>query len=262
MAKTILEKVDPSDSAKISREKAEAETASLQQRMYDLLYLMYAHNRYSLLVILQGIDTSGKDGVVRHIFSGANPQGVRVFSFKRPTEEEVRHDFLWRCHRFTPESGYTVVFNRSYYEEVSTVRVHPELLEAEHIPDELLKRKDFFERRFERINEFEKLLSERGTVVLKFFLHISKKEQLERIEKRLKDRSKNWKFSEDDVKERKYWDKYMDAFAKMIEGTDTKHAPWHVIPADHKWYRNYLISKTIVDALEGLDMKFPKAKKD
>lgn len=244
------------------KDKVEAlkKTEILQKKLYDLLYLMFAHNQYSLLIILQGIDTAGKDGTVRHIFAGANPQGIKVFSFKRPTLEEFRHDFLWRCHLHTPESGLAAIFNRSYYEEVTTVMVHPELLKEQHIPEEILNRPDFFQRRYDRINDFEKLLVQKGTVIVKFFLHISKKEQKLRIDERLENRSKNWKFSAEDVKERKHWDEYMTSFKKMLAATTTKHAPWVVVPADNKWYRDYIVSKTLVDALAQLKMSFPKAK--
>ncbi len=241
--------------------KAIDKTESLQKKLYDLLYLMFAHNQHSLLIILHGIDTAGKDGTVRHIFAGANPQGIRVFSFKRPTLEEFRHDFLWRCHLHTPESGLAAIFNRSYYEEVTTAMVHPNLLKEQHIPEEIRKRSDFFERRYERINDFEKLLVQKGTVIVKFFLHISKSEQQVRINERLKNRSKNWKFSMEDVKERKHWNEYMVAFEKMLAATTTKHAPWTIVPADNKWYRDYIVSKTLVETLEKLKMSFPKAKK-
>jgi len=261
MSKSVLKKIDPASTGKF-KNKVEAlkKIQDLQQEMYDLLYLMFAHNQYSLLIILQGIDTSGKDGAVRHLFSSANPQGIHVYSFKKPTEIELRHDFLWRCHLRTPECGLTAIFNRSYYEEVTTVKVHPDLLKAQNIPAASLERDDFFGRRYQHINDFEKMLTQKGTVVLKFFLHISKDEQKRRLQDRLKDSKRNWKFSADDVKERHYWDDYMEVFDEMIEATDTKHAPWHVIPANNKWYRDYLISKTTVEALRELKMSFPKVK--
>lgn len=259
MAKLKLRDIDPATTGKFKdKEDATESIHELQKKMYDLLYLMFAHDRHSLLIILQGIDTSGKDGAVRHLFASANPQGLRVFSFKKPSVLELRHDFLWRCHRHVPECGLATIFNRSYYEEVTTVMVHPEYLQAQNIPDELLQRDDFFTRRYHRINDFEKMLAQRGTLVLKFFLHISKAEQKQRLQVRLRDSTKNWKFSADDVKERRYWDKYMDVFEKMIVHTGTKHAPWHVIPADNKWYRDYLISKITVEALSNLKMSFPK----
>lgn len=262
MSKLLLSKIDPTDTGRFkNKEEALTEISDLQQKMYDLLYLMFAHDRYSLLIILQGIDTSGKDGAIRHLFASANPQGLRVHSFKKPSDEELRHDFLWRCHLRTPESGLATIFNRSYYEEVTTVMVHPELLQAQHIPHELLKSKDFFERRYHRINDFEKMLAQKGTVVLKFLLHISKDEQKKRIEDRLKDSTRNWKFSEADVQERRYWNQYMKSFEKMIQHTSTDHAQWHVIPANNKWYRDYLITKKIVESLSQLSMKFPQVKR-
>lgn len=245
----------------LSKDKVEAleQTAILQKKVYDLLYLMFAHNQHSLLIILHGIDTAGKDGTVRHIFTAANPQGIKVFSFKKPTVAEFRHDFLWRCHLHTPESGLTAIFNRSYYEEVTTAMVHPEFLKEQHIPEQIRDRSDFFKRRYDRINDFEKLLTENGTIVIKFFLHISKKEQKLRIEERLNNRTKNWKFSIEDIKERKHWDKYMKSFEKMLVATTTQRAAWTIVPADNKWYRDYIVSKTIVEVLSKLKMSFPKA---
>ena len=261
MEKLNLKKISPSKHPHCeNRDDAVQETEELQKELYDLLYLMFAHDRHSLLIILHGIDTAGKDGTVRHIFSAANPQGIKVFSFKRPSIEEFRHDFLWRCHQHTPESGLATIFNRSYYEEVTTAMVHPEFLKEQHIPDEILTRDDFFERRYDRINDFEKLLVQKGTVVIKLFLHISKDEQKIRIKERLKNLDKNWKFSSEDVKERKHWDEYMSSFQKMFNATSTKHCPWTVIPADEKWYRDYMVSKTIVEALQKLRMSFPKVK--
>jgi PPK2 family polyphosphate:nucleotide phosphotransferase len=244
-----------------SKEDAVDLTNKLQKKLYDLLYLMFAHDRYSLLIILHGIDTAGKDGTVRHIFSGGNPQGIKVFSFKKPSTEEFRHDFLWRCHLHVPECGLTTIFNRSYYEEVTTSMVHPEFLIEQRIPDELRNKNDFFEQRYERINEFEKMLTQKGTLIVKFFLHISKKEQKIRIDERLKNLSKNWKFSIGDVKNRKFWNKYRDSFEKMLSATSTKNSPWTIVPADNKWYRDYIVSKTLVERLEHLNMSFPKAKR-
>ena len=259
MARQTLAEIDSTTTGQFkSKEQADEATKILNTKIYDLLYLMFAHDKFSLLIILHGIDTSGKDGAVRHIFSTANPQGIRVYSFKQPTPEEQRHDFLWRCHLHTPESGRAVIFNRSYYEEVTTVRVHPELLESQRIPSRLLGRKDFFEQRYESINDFEKLLTNKGTVVLKLFLHISKDEQKRRFKDRLRDPKRNWKFSEADITERKFWSNHMKVFNKMLKHTSTDHAPWHVIPADHKWYRDYLISKAMFDSLSELKMSFPK----
>ncbi len=258
-----LKKINPNDSGSFqNKDEAKSATEKYLARMYDLLYLMFAHGRYSLLIILHGIDASGKDGTVERIFSGANPQGMRVYSFKQPSEEELRHDFLWRCHRCLPESGYAAIFNRSYYEEVTTVQVHPEYLKAQHLPDEIVKDPQFFEKRYACINDFERMLTEKGTVVLKLFLHISKDEQKERLQERLEDRRKNWKFSEADITERKYWDQYQSVFERMLNKTSTAHAPWQVIPANHKWYRDYLTIKAIVEALEQMKMKYPRAQKN
>ncbi len=260
MGKLKLFEADAATTGKFeSKDEALDESKKLQEQLYDLLYLMFAHDKHSMLVILQGIDTSGKDGVVRHLFASANPQGIRVFSFKKPSAEELRHDIFWRCHKHTPESGLAAIFNRSYYEEVTTVMVHPELLKLQRIPEMSSDLKGLFKSRYEHINAFEKMLSQRGTVVLKFFLHISKVEQKERLKARLKDRKRNWKFSEADVVERKYWDKYMDSYEKMLKFTHTKHAPWHIVPANTKWYRDYLISKITVEALAKLKMSFPKS---
>lgn len=260
MAKIKLSEIDPNDTGKFKNKKdVEADTEKYLEKLYQQLYLMFAHGRYSLLVILHGIDASGKDGTINHIFSGANPQAMKTFSFKRPSDEELRHDFLWRCHKHVPEVGYATIFNRSYYEEVTTVMVHPELLKEQHLPDNVLKDKNIFKKRYEQINDFEKMLCARGTQVIKFLLHISKDEQKQRLDERLDDRTKNWKFSEDDLKERKLWDDYMDAFEKMVNATNTQHSPWHVIPANHKWYRNHQVSKLIVERLADLKMSFPKS---
>lgn len=242
-----------------NKEAALEATAELQKQLYDLLYLMFAEGKHSLLVILHGIDTSGKDGVVRHLFASANPQGLKVFSFKKPSAEELGQDFLWRCHRVTPESGHAVIFNRSYYEEVTTVQVHPELLKLQDLPDWVTSDSKIFDKRYEQINDFEKMLSYNGTLVVKFLLDISKAEQKERLSERLKDRSKNWKFSAGDLEERKFWDQYMKIFKKMVKRTDTAHGRWHVIPSDKKWRRNYLITEILVEALSKLKMQFPKA---
>ncbi len=261
MEKIELSQIDPTFQSKSeTREDVESETEKYLSRMFNLLYKMNAQSQWSLLIILQGIDASGKDGTVTHLFSGANPQGMRVHSFKEPSKEELMHDFLWRCHVEVPQRGETVIFNRSYYEEVTTVKVHKDLLKSQNLPSKLLS-KGIFEKRYQSIVDFEKLLVESGTKVLKFFLHISKKEQKKRFEERLKNPEKKWKFSKGDLKERKYWDEYMDVFTQMINRTHSEHAPWYVIPADKKWYRNYAVSKIIVDELESLKMSFPKSGK-
>jgi PPK2 family polyphosphate:nucleotide phosphotransferase len=259
MPKHKLKKIDPASTGKFKREdQASGETEAMLKELYDQLYMMYADGRHSLVIILHGIDASGKDGTVAHIFKGANPQGIKVFSFKRPTEVELRHDMFWRCHMHMPEAGSAAIFNRSYYEEVTTVRVHPEMLNSQFLPRKTAKSKNLFRDRMDQINEFEKIMQKNGTVVLKFFLHISKEEQKVRLAERIRDRRKNWKFSEGDIEERKYWKDYMHAFQDMIDHTSTKHSPWHVIPADHKWYRNYLVTKILLDRIRELKMEFPK----
>jgi PPK2 family polyphosphate:nucleotide phosphotransferase len=255
-----LKDINPSSTGSYtSKEEGLKITQDYQKKIYDLLYLMFAEGKHALLIILHGIDTSGKDGVVRHLFASANPQGLRVSSFKYPSSEELKHDFFWRCHKEAPERGYTSIFNRSYYEEITTVKIHPEYLKAQNLPDSILKQKDLFKRRCEQINNFEEMLCQNGTHVVKFFLHISKGEQKERLKERLEDHTKNWKFSEQDIKERKFWNQYMKVFGEMIESTNKKHAPWFIVPADKKWYRNLLISKILVETLEDFSMRYPKA---
>jgi PPK2 family polyphosphate:nucleotide phosphotransferase len=219
--------------------------------------VQYASNRYAVLMILQGMDASGKDGAVRHVMSGVNPQGCRVYSFKQPTEEELAHDFLWRTSLYLPERGRIAIFNRSYYEEVLVVRVHPELLGGEKIPGKLVT-ENIWQERFEDINSFERYLSGNGIIVLKIFLHLSKKEQKRRFLERLEDTEKNWKFSMSDVLERQHWEKYMRAYEDMIRNTSTKHAPWYVVPADHKWFARLVVAEAIIGAMESLDLSFPK----
>ena len=257
--KLQLNTIDPGDTQPYkNKESAEADTEKYLKKLYDLLYLMYAENRRALLIILHGIDASGKDGTVRHLFAGANPQGIRVFSFKKPTEEELRHDFFWRCHRHTPETGYATIFNRSYYEEVTTLKVHPEYLKDRPKIREIAYDEKKKKKRYQQINDFERILCENGTAVIKFFLHISKSEQKKRLTERLEDPTKNWKFSLDDIKERKYWSAYMKAFDQMLDKTNTEHAPWYVIPANEKWCRNLRVSKILVERLSQLEMKFPR----
>jgi PPK2 family polyphosphate:nucleotide phosphotransferase len=242
----------------INKEAILADTQKLQKKLYDLLYLMFADGKRSLLIILHGIDASGKDGVVRHLFESANPQGLKVFSFKEPSAQELHHDFLWRCHQVTPEAGQAVIFNRSYYEEVTTVQVTPNLLKNQRLPTEVVKDPNLFKKRYEHIRNFEKMLNDNGTVIVKFLLDISKDEQKARLTARLTDPSKNWKFSLADLKARRSWDQHMRVFKKMVKNTSTPYAPWHVIPADKKWYRNFLVTQILVDALLNLDMRFPK----
>ncbi|ACF12826.1 protein of unknown function DUF344 [Chloroherpeton thalassium ATCC 35110] len=243
----------------LTADEAKSQNKANLKAIYDLHYTMYAEDKQSLLIILQGIDASGKDGSVRHLCTGLNPQGFHVYSFKTPTTEETRHDYLWRVHKVAPAHGEIVICNRSYYEEVTVVKIHPEFLVPQKISaasglDEI------FERRYRQINDFERMLAETGTRVLKFFLHISKKEQKKRLEERLRNPMKKWKFSEKDVAERAFWSQYMQVFDEMLAATHTEYAPWYVIPADKKWYRNYLLGQIVRRELESFRMEFPKPK--
>jgi PPK2 family polyphosphate:nucleotide phosphotransferase len=225
-------------------------------RLAELQEKLYAQDRWAILLILQAMDAAGKDSTIKHVMSGVNPQGCQVHSFKTPSVEELQHDFLWRTSCALPERGQIGIFNRSYYEEVLVVRVHPELLAPEKIPADLM-RDNVWQRRFEEINGFERYLSSNGFVVLKFFLHLSKKEQKKRFFERLEDPDKNWKFSVNDALERQHWEKYMRAYEDMIQNTSTKHAPWYVVPADHRWFSRLVVAEAVIDALEGLDLAFP-----
>jgi PPK2 family polyphosphate:nucleotide phosphotransferase len=222
---------------------------------------LYAQDRWALLLVIQAMDAAGKDGVIKHVMSGVNPQGCDVHSFKTPSIEELNHDYLWRAHSRVPERGMIGIFNRSYYEEVLVVRVHPTLLENQKLPDPLIT-KHIWDQRYEDINAFEHYLTRNGVVICKFFLHISKKEQKKRFLQRLEDSKKNWKFSMADVKERGYWKDYQEAYEEMIQNTATKHAPWYVIPADNKWYTQLIVASAIISTLEELDLCFPDVDKD
>jgi PPK2 family polyphosphate:nucleotide phosphotransferase len=221
---------------------------------------LYAQDRWALLVVIQGMDAAGKDGVIKHVMSGVNPQGCDVHAFKTPSNEELNHDYLWRAHRCVPERGKIGIFNRSYYEEVLVVRVHPTLLQAQRLPDSSIT-KHIWEQRYDDINTFEHYLTRNGIVIRKFFLHVSKEEQKKRFLERLEDSKKNWKFSMADVKERAYWKDYQEAFEETIQNTATKHAPWYVVPADHKWYTQLIVASAIITALEELDLSFPDVDK-
>jgi PPK2 family polyphosphate:nucleotide phosphotransferase len=225
------------------------------QRLEKLQEKLAASRSHAVLIVLQGMDSSGKDGAIKHVMSGANPQGVDVHAFKRPTEEELGHDFLWRCQKVLPERGRIGIFNRSYYEDVLIVRVHPELLQSEGLD---ANRPDIWHKRFEDINAFERHLTRNGTCVLKIFLHISKDEQRRRLLARLDDPSKNWKFSVSDATEREYWDQYIAAYEQMLGATSTENAPWYVVPADHKWFSRTAIGEIVTDTLDSLDLHYPK----
>ncbi len=239
--------------------KAEAEKLLKEgvEKLADLQDKLYAQDSYALLLVFQAMDAAGKDGVIKHVMSGVNPQGCQVYSFKAPSSEELDHDYMWRAVTRMPERGRIGIFNRSYYEEVLVVRVHPELLAAEHIPPGLIT-KDVWKERFEDINSYERYLTRNGIVIRKFFLNLSKKEQKRRFLARLDEPEKNWKFSAADIKERACWGDYMEAFEDMIHHTATSDAPWHVIPADNKWFTRIAVAEAVIDTLESLKLSYPK----
>jgi PPK2 family polyphosphate:nucleotide phosphotransferase len=218
--------------------------------------LLYAADTWSVLIVLQAMDAAGKDGTIKHVMSGVNPQGCQVYSFKQPSDEELDHNFLWRCWKAVPERGRIGIFNRSYYEEVLVVRVHPEFLTAQRLPDQDFD-EQFWQARYDDINHFERHLTRNGTAILKFFLHVSKEEQRERFLARLDEPEKHWKFSAKDVAERAYWDDYMRAFEEAISATSTEWAPWYIIPADHKWVSRALVANIIAATIQSLDLEFP-----
>ncbi len=220
--------------------------------------LHYASNRYALLLIFQAMDAAGKDGTIRHVMSGVNPQGCQVFSFKQPSAEELQHDFLWRTTKCLPERGRIGIFNRSYYEEVLIVRVHPDLLRTEGIPDNVLEDDRIWKQRYRSIVDFENHLYRNGTRIAKFFLHLSKEEQRKRFLDRIIDSEKNWKFSESDIKERKYWKNYMNTYEHCLSATGTEKAPWYIIPADDKENARLIVSQIVIDTLQGLRLAYPK----
>jgi PPK2 family polyphosphate:nucleotide phosphotransferase len=220
--------------------------------------LLYASDTWSVLVIFQAMDAAGKDSTIKHVMSGINPQGCRVYSFKHPSDEELDHTFLWRCIKVLPERGRIGIFNRSYYEEVLIVKVHPELVRAERIPDADPEAKKFWKHRYENINAFERHLTHNGTVVIKFFLHLSKEEQCRRFLERVNNPAKYWKFSPSDLSERAYWDDYMRAYEKMLTETSTEWAPWYVIPADRKWVTRSLVSQILTTSIARLDLRYPE----
>ena len=242
------------------RDKAEA-AEKLQadiKRLARLQDVLYAQNTYALLVIFQAMDAAGKDGTIRHVMSGVNPQGTQVYSFKAPSPEELDHDYLWRSFKALPERGRIGIFNRSYYEEVLIVRVHPEILGHQQLPPETKNRKGIWRHRFEEINDFERYLYRNGVHVLKFFLNVSKEEQKRRFLARINTPEKNWKFSVGDAKERAFWDDYMGAFEDAFNHTSTRWAPWHIIPADHKWFTRAAVADIIISKLKSLDLTYPQ----
>jgi PPK2 family polyphosphate:nucleotide phosphotransferase len=250
--KLNLAKFDPDETGDYKKNDdgktaAKAETAKLIAKLDRFQERLYANAKQSLLIVLQGMDTSGKDGTIRHVMSGVNPQGCKVVAFKTPSKDELAHDFLWRVHREAPPKGFIGIFNRSHYEDVLITRVHG------WVSDKVAK------RRFDQIKAFEELLVENGTAVLKFFLHISKDKQKERLEERVQDPEKRWKWSSGDLEERKLWNGYMKAFEDVISETSTEQAPWYIVPANRKWYRNLVVADRVVDALEDMKLKTPPA---
>ncbi len=244
----------------LDKEKAEKILEANRKRLNDFQERLYAQDRWSLLLIFQGMDAAGKDSAIKSIFEGVNPQGCEVYSFKQPTSHELDHDFMWRCMVALPERGRIGIFNRSYYEECLVTRVHPEFLVDEKIPPKLIT-KNIWRERFEDISAIERYLSRNGTVILKFFLNVSKQEQRERFLDRLDQPAKNWKFSMNDIKERALWPRYMAVYQDIVRHTSTAVAPWHVVPADHKWFARVVIGSAIVGALETLNLHFPRADK-
>jgi PPK2 family polyphosphate:nucleotide phosphotransferase len=253
-----LKDVDPADTGKL---KSPEKAAKLLQHSVELLSefqeKLYAQERWALLLIFQAMDAAGKDGTIKHVLSGVNPQGCEVTSFKGPSALELDHDFLWRSTKALPERGRIGIFNRSYYEEVLVVRVHPDFLEKQTLPPKLVT-KDIWKERFADIRAFESYLGRNGVIVRKFFLHVSKAEQRRRFLERLNEPKKHWKFSAADVKERGHWDEYMVAYEDMIRHTATKHSPWHVVPADNKWFTHLVVASAIIETMESLGLHFPK----
>ncbi len=248
MAKIRLNNVDTRAPKKFNKEQIKKELQKLKFKLEELQNLLYAESKHALLAVIQGMDASGKDGAVKNVFDSVNPMGCRVISFKAPSSTEMKHDFLWRIHQNVPEKGMIHVFNRSHYEDVLIQRVH------QWVDMKTVK------QRYEHINNFEKLMQETGTTVLKFYLHVSEEEQLVRLNERLSDKTKMWKYNENDLKEREYWNDYMRAYEDAFQNCST-HAPWEIVPADQNWYKEYVIAKRVVDTLENFKMKFPRLKK-
>jgi len=255
-----LKDIDPGDIGELDDEDKPRAKEALQlgiEVLADLQDVLYAQDRWSVLLIFQAMDAAGKDGAIKHVLSGVNPQGCEVHSFKAPTSEDLDHDYLWRCMKRLPERGRIGIFNRSYYEETLVVRVHPELLAKQKLPEKCVSKK-IWEERFEDIRNFEKYLVRNGTVIRKFFLHVSKDEQRKRFLERIDNPDKNWKFSSADVHERGYWKDYMKAYEEMIRETATPEAPWYVVPADNKWFTRVVVGAAVIEALDSLDLGYPK----
>src|SRR6266404_603825 len=256
-----LKDVDPDDTLDFTKEadkpRAKEALAMGVTALAELQDKLYAQDKWAVLLIFQAMDAAGKDGAIKHVLSGVNPQGCQVYSFKSPSSEDLDHDYLWRCMKCLPNRGHIGIFNRSYYEEVLVVRVHPEFLARQKLPPRLVDKK-IWQQRFEDIRNFEQYLARNGVVVRKFFLHVSKKEQKRRFLERIEDTQKNWKFSSNDAAERDFWDGYMQAYEEMIQETATKAAPWYVVPADNKWFTRVVVGAAVIEALDELDLKYPE----
>jgi PPK2 family polyphosphate:nucleotide phosphotransferase len=255
-----LKDFDPGDTGEwTSADKSRAKEALQNgvEALAELQDMLYAQDRWSVLLIFQAMDAAGKDGTIKHVMSGVNPQGCQVFSFKGPTSEDLDHDYLWRCQKCLPERGRIGIFNRSYYEETLVVRVHPAFLAGQKLPAKCVT-KSIWDERFQDIRAFERYLTRNGTIVLKFFLHVSNEEQQRRFLSRLDEPEKNWKFSANDAKERRFWKDYMRAYEETIRGTATKDSPWYVVPADNKWFTRLIVAAAVIDALDSLDLHYPK----
>jgi len=256
-----LKDIDPDDTLGLSKEedkpRAKEALAMGVSVLAELQDKLYAQDRWAVLLMFQAMDAAGKDGAIKHVMSGINPQGCQVFSFKSPTSDDLEHDYLWRCVKCLPNRGNIGIFNRSYYEEVLAVRVHPEFLAKQKLPAKLVG-KHVWQERFEDIRNFEQYLSRNGVVIRKFFLHVSKKEQKRRFLERIENAEKNWKFSANDAAERDYWDDYMECYEDLIRETATKHSPWYVVPADNKWFTRVVVAAAVIDALADLDLAYPK----
>jgi PPK2 family polyphosphate:nucleotide phosphotransferase len=259
-----LKDIDPDDTLWLKDEdkpKAKEALATGVQALAQLQDMLYAQDKWAVLLIFQAMDAAGKDGAIKHVMSGVNPQGCQVFSFKAPTSEDLDHDYLWRCTKRLPERGRIGIFNRSYYEETLIVRVHPEFLARQKLPPEIVT-KDIWKDRFQDIRCFERYLARNGVVVRKFFLHVSKKEQKRRFLERIENPEKNWKFSATDAQERGFWDDYMEAYEDMIQNTATEDAPWYVVPADNKWFTRLVVAAAVIDAMDSLDLRYPEVGKE
>ena len=258
-----LKDVDPGDTLGIGEEnkpKAKEALAMGVTALAELQDKLYAQDRWALLIIFQALDAAGKDGTIKHVMSGVNPQGCEVTSFKSPSAEDLDHDYLWRCMKRIPERGRIGIFNRSYYEETTAVRVHPEFLNAQKLPPGAIT-KDIWDERFQDIRSFERYLTRNGIIVRKFFLHVSKREQKRRFLERLENPEKNWKFSANDIKERAFWSEYQKAYEETIRNTSSEDSPWYVVPADNKWFTRVVVGAAIVETLDSLDLEYPKVDK-